>query len=91
MIKKIGPNISHKSAVNAERDNIFRWYARGDANDEVAARLHISVAALHRHTRSWGIKKIKRQRTDQKPKETTPVSNKIKHLAINAKWVKASL
>tara|TARA_B110000908_G_scaffold19758_1_gene22281 strand:+ start:336 stop:611 length:276 start_codon:yes stop_codon:yes gene_type:complete len=91
MIKKMGSNINHRSTVNAERDNIIRWFAEGAANDEVARRLQISAASLHRHTKHWGIKKIPQYRGYKKAKKFEPCSNKIKHLAMNAKWTKATI
>lgn len=82
---------NHKSTIDAHRVAITRWYAKGASNDEVAKRLCISVAALHRHTRHWGIKKIPKHRVYKKTKKFEPCSNKIKHLAVNAKWTKAAL
>tara|TARA_B110000211_G_C13558030_1_gene326544 strand:- start:47 stop:307 length:261 start_codon:yes stop_codon:yes gene_type:complete len=82
---------NHRTTVNNHRDDIINWFSKGATNNEVADRLEISVAALHRHTIHWKIKKITKRRERQKRREFEPVLNKIKHLAVNAKWIKTAL
>ena len=82
---------NHKFTIDAHRDDIIRWFAQGAANVDVAKRLGVSVAALHRHTKYWRIKKIPQYRGYKKAKKFEPCSNKIKRLAVNAKWTKAAL
>jgi len=83
-----GPRINHKTVINAHRDAIIEWYSLGASNVEVANRLNISIAALHRHTMHWEIKKIRKQRRHRVPQELKPLSNRIRHLALRAKWNK---
>jgi len=77
---------SHKATVEAHRDDIVRWFAKGAANAEVAEKLQISTAALHRHTMHWKIKKIPKRPVRKKRGKPDPCSNEIRHLAIHAKW-----
>lgn len=80
--------INHKTVIDAHRDAIIEWYSLGASNVEVANRLNISIAALHRHTMHWEIKKIRKHRRHKATQESKPLSNTIKHLATRAKWKK---
>ena len=82
---------SHKAVVDAHRDDILKWFAKGADNNEVAEKLQISTAALHRHTMYWGIKKIPKSPIRKKRGKPDPCSNEIRHLAIHAKWTKAAI
>ena len=91
MISTIIQNQSHKHTVDAHRDDIIQWFSQGASNLEVANYLNISIAALHRHTMHWEIKKVRKHRGRKQAKKLEPFSNKVKHLAVSAKWTKTAL